>query len=253
MKALIIEDEILAAENLKILLRETEEDIEIVSILQSIEESLEWFSQHPMPDLVFMDIHLADGSSFSIFEEIEITCPVIFTTAYDAHALKAFEVNSIDYLLKPLHREELKRALAKFRKFSGETVPYQETIKKLLTGLQQTSPGYKSYFLVPAKDKLIPLAVKEIAYICIDFKLVKAFTYDHKTYILDYTLDELMEQLNPHDFFRANRQFIIAHEAIKDLTVWFGSKLSVNLKIPVPERIIVSKNRVKDFKIWFAE
>ncbi len=251
MKALIIEDEVVAAQALQALIKEVYPETEILSVLQSIDESVEWFQLNSMPDLVFMDIHLADGSSFAIFEEVRITCPIIFTTAYDEYALKAFEVNSIDYLLKPINTQDLERAIGKYRNLSHAN-DNDELIGKLLTSLKQTNPTYKTYFLVPEKDKLVPLDTADIACIYIDSQVVKAATPGGKIYYLDETLDELMQQLRPAQFFRANRQYIISRDTIVDLSMWFGNKLAVNIKISVPEKIIISKARVAEFKKWLA-
>jgi two-component system LytT family response regulator len=252
MKAIIIEDEFIAAETLKSLIAEVQEDIEILAILQSIEESVEWIETHPSPDLIFMDIHLADGSAFMIFDNVEIKCPIIFTTAYDEYALKAFEVNSIDYILKPISKAALEKSISKYRKFSGNSSQNQNLINNLLESLKRYNKSYKSYFLVPERDKLIPLALNDVYYIYIDTKVVKVVTSDNKSRYLDKTLDEIMNELNPDKFFRANRQYIISRSAIKDMSQWFGNKLSVNLKIPINEKIIISKARVKEFKQWFA-
>jgi two-component system LytT family response regulator len=252
MKAIIIEDEIIAAQALQALITETNPSIETVAILSSIDESVEWFTLNPSPDLVFMDIHLADGSSFKIFDEVEINCPIIYTTAYDEYALKAFEVNSIAYLLKPICKKDLERALDKYKLMKGAIIDNSEIINKILVNLKQNEHQYKSYFLIPEKDKLIPLSVNDIAYIFIDTKVVKAITLNQKTYFLDKTLDEISEQLNPNLFFRANRQYIIARKAVKDLSIWFEKKKEVNLIITVSERIIVSKVRAKELKSWMA-
>lgn len=251
MKAIIIEDENVAAQALQSLIQEINPEIEIVTILQTIEECVEWFEENSMPDLVFMDIHLADGSSFAIFDKVEITCPIIFTTAYDEYALKAFEVNSIDYLLKPINKVDLERALNKFKNFTAST--QKSSLEGLLAQMGGLKKKYKTCFLIPERDKLIPLATSNIAYIYIDTKTVKAIAMDGHTYYLNQTLDEIMAQLDPEVFFRANRQFIISRDAIKDLSIWFGNKLAVNLSVPVPEKIIVSKARVGEFKTWFAE
>ena len=253
MKAVIIEDEIIAAQALQALITETNPSIEIVVILPSIDESVEWFLLNSTPDLVFMDIHLADGSSFKIFDEVEINCPIIFTTAYDEYALKAFEVNSIAYLLKPISKKDLERALEKYKMMKVSIIDNNEIINKILINLKQHEQNYKSYFLVPEKDKLIPVSVEDIAYIFIDTKVVKIITLNQKTYFLDKTLDEISEQLNPKYFFRANRQYIVARQAIKDLSLWFGNKIAINLIVPSPERIIVSKVRAKELKIWMSE
>ena len=249
MRALIIEDEVLAAQSLQKLVTEVAPDTEIIGVLQSIEESVAWFNENPMPDLVFMDIHLADGSSFAIFEQVQITCPIIFTTAYDEYALKAFEVSSIDYLLKPINRNDLTRAMNKFNALVGEKSKNNEAIDALLRQIGMKK-SYKSCFLVPERDKLIPLATSNIAYFYIDTKTVKAITLDEHTYYMSLTLDDIMLQLNPDDFFRANRQFIVSRKAIKDLTIWFGNKLSLNLVVKIPEEIIISKAKVSEFKNW---
>lgn len=251
MKVLIIEDESIAAQALELLVKETSPEAEILSVLQTIEESVGWFEENSMPDLVFMDIHLADGSSFAIFEKVEITCPIIFTTAYDEYALKAFEVNSIDYLLKPINKLDLERALNKYQNLTSNME--KASLEGLLAQMGTLRKKYKTCFLIPERDKLIPLATSNIAYVYIDTKTVKAIAMDGHTYYLNQTLDEIMAQLDPEQFFRANRQFIISRLAVKDMTVWFGNKLAVNLTVAVPEKIIVSKARVGEFKTWFAE
>lgn len=248
MKTLIIEDEVLAAKALQKLLREVCPDAEVLAVLETIEETLEWLENNEMPDLIFMDIHLADGSAFGIFEKFEITCPIVFTTAYDEYALKAFEVNSIDYLLKPINKRDLKRAMGKYKTLVAD----RDHLQKYLTEVDTERKKYKKCFLMPERDKLVPLPVNSIAYIYIDTKTVKMVTFEHKNYYLNVTLDELMDQLDPEMFFRANRQFIVARSAIKDISIWFGNKLSVNLSIDVPEKIIVSKAKVSEFKGWFV-
>ena len=254
MKAVIIEDESVAAQALQSLIQELNPEMEVLTTLQTIEESVEWFEENPMPDLVFMDIHLADGSSFAIFDKVDITCPIIFTTAYDEYALKAFEVNSIDYLLKPINKADLERALTKYQHLTAASSDQgKASLEGLLAQMGGAKKKYKTCFLLPERDKLIPLAVSNIAYVYIDTKTVKAISMDNHTYYLNQTLDDIMAQLDPEQFFRANRQFIISRNAVKDLSVWFGNKLAVNLNVPVPEKIIVSKARVGEFKTWFAE
>ena len=253
MKAVIIEDEKIAADLLKNLIYQLDEDIEVITTLQTVEDSIEWLSNNQHPDILFVDIHLADGSSFSIFEKIEVKCPIVFTTAYDEYALKAFEVNSIDYLLKPINKDDLQRALNKYKNLKGEELDldYKKFVSHFLTDTERVS-NYKKYFLVPERDKLIPLAAKDIAYVYIDLKLIKAVTFSGKIHYLNQNLDEMMNQLNPKMFFRANRQYIVAHDAIKDVSIWFGNKISLNLTIPTEEKIIVSKARVSEFKNWYS-
>ena len=252
MKALIIEDEIMAAKTLQKLLGEVSPETEVVAVLESIEDSVAWIEENPMPDLMFMDIHLADGSSFTIFDRVDITCPVIFTTAYDEYALKAFEVNSIDYLLKPISKESLERAMRKYRMLDqGRQEGGRDNIEALLYQLTQKS-NYRRCFLLPERDKLVPLPTANIAYAYIEAKTVKLVSMEHKEYYLTQTLDDLMAQLDPKEFFRANRQFVISRSAVKDVSVWFGNKLAINLVMETPEKIIVSKARVAEFKHWFS-
>lgn len=252
MKALIIEDEVLAAQSLQKLITEVAPDTEVIATLQSIDESVAWFDENPMPDLVFMDIHLADGSSFTIFEQVQITCPVIFTTAYDEYALKAFEASSIDYLLKPINRNALTRAMNKYNNLIANNSTDNQAITDIIQKLGSIKK-HKSCFLVPERDKLIPIVTTNIAYFYIDTKTVKAITLDEHTYYMNQTLDDIMMQLNPDDFFRANRQFIVSRKAIKDLTIWFGNKLSLNMSVNIPEKIIISKAKVSEFKNWFSK
>jgi two-component system LytT family response regulator len=250
MRAIIVEDEMLAARNLQAILNELG-TVQVITILDSITETVEWFSCNPQPDLMFLDIHLADGSAFEIFDRTEIRCPVIFTTAYDEYALKAFKVNSIDYLLKPIDMVAVQRAL---KKLQGLTVTdkMQDAVNQLMASFRATST-FKTHFLVPAKgDKLIPVQAIDIAYFFIDIGMVKAVTFDIKTFRFEHTLDELAEMLDPNTFFRANRQFIISRKAIKDIDLWFNNRLSLNLKIPVPEKILISKARISEFKNWFS-
>lgn len=251
MRAIIVEDETLAAQNLKGILYKIG-SIDIIATLESVNETVAWFTLNDSPDILFIDIHLADGSAFEIFDRVKIVCPVIFTTAYDEYALKAFKVNSIDYLLKPIDINSVIKALEKYRRLTGGSGDKGTDLQNLLTYFKKNIV-YKNNFLVPVKgDKLVPLNTDDIAYIFIDYGTVKAISYDDKTYIMDNTLDELEGMINPDMFFRANRQFVISRKSVKDIDLWFNSRLSVNLKVPVPERILVSKARVPEFKSWFA-
>ncbi len=251
MKVIIIEDEVVASQTLARYIGEIRTDFDIVATLQSVEESVEWFETHPAPDLAFMDIHLADGSSFAIFDRVKVDCPVIFTTAYNEYALEAFEVSGIDYVLKPINRERLSQAIAKFDNLTDKG-GNDTQIAALLAALNEKQGRHKTHFLVPHRDKLVPLAVEQIAYCVAEMKVARAITYEGKAYTLDHSLEELMKQLDGERFFRVNRQYVVAHRAIEDLSVWFGGKLSVNLSVPVPERIIVSKPRAAEFKMWYT-
>ena len=253
MKALIIEDEALAAKALQKQLAKVSPSTEVLAVLESVEESVAWLTSHPMPDLLFVDIHLADGSSFAIFDRVNVTCPVVFTTAYDEYALKAFEVNSIDYLLKPINKDDLVRAMHKYEMLSSTHTAADVDVKTLLSQMEAMKPRYRSCFLLPERDKLIPLQVSNIAFICIDDKMIKIVSNDQKTFYTNQTLDDLLVQLDPHEFFRANRQYIVARTAIKDVSVWFGNKLALNLVIDTPDKVIISKARVSEFKTWFSD
>jgi len=250
MKALIIEDETLAAKHLQHVIDDVG-NIIIVGITDSIRDTIEWLKSNPQPELIFMDIHLADGSAFEIFRHVDITCPIIFTTAYDEYALKAFKVNSIDYLLKPVDYASVKGAIKKLELISSKNNSSVEL--KMFIDSFTKKVSYRTHFLVPVKgDKLIPVQTSEIAFIFIDTGIVKAVTFEEKSLRFEYTLDELADMLDPDNYFRANRQYIISRRAIKDMDLWFNSRLSVNLKIVTPERILISKARIPEFKNWFG-
>ena len=250
MKALVVEDEILAAKHLQSVLDEVG-GINVIAVLDSIAETIEWFKLNQQPEILFLDIHLADGSAFEIFKHVNITCPIIFTTAYDEYALRAFKVNSIDYLLKPVDADAVMNAIKKLKGLSGKESVHPD-IQNLIESFRKDSQ-YKTHFLIPVKgDKLLPVQTSQIACFFIDASLVKARTFEDKTYTFEYTLDELACMLNPRDFFRANRQFIISRSSIKDIDFWFNSRLSVNLRVQVPEKILISKARVPEFKSWFG-
>lgn len=255
MKCVIIEDEYAAAVTLTALIRENVPDMEVVSVKQSVEESIEWFATNPSPDMAFMDIHLADGSSFSIFSKVEITCPVIFTTAYDQYALRAFEVNSIDYLLKPVSKESLMRAVEKYRRLTatGQSPEMDSGLMKRLINELHNKTVYKSALLIPSGEKLIPLPVKEIAYIYTENKVVHIVCKNGREIYIDRPLDELFSMLDPHNFYRANRQFIISRDTVSDISLWFNGRLSVNLTVKTPEKIVVSRANAADFKKWISD
>ncbi len=250
MKALIIEDETAAAINLEALLRKVEPSLQIEAVLESVGESVEWLSSHPMPDLIFMDIHLADGESFRIFDRVEIDCPIIFTTAYDQYALEAFKVNSIDYLLKPITQNDLQRALDKLHRLS---VTERRSISERVTSLAaEASKASQNVFLIQVRDRIRPLKFDEAAYFYTSDERVTVHTFSGEVLAMDKTLETLSATLPENDFFRANRQFIVSRGAIRDISVWFGSRLALNLILDTPERIIISKARVPRFKQWLV-
>jgi two-component system LytT family response regulator len=253
MKAVIVEDEFAAAQNLRRLMKSIDESIEIIAVLQNVDESIEWFSANAMPDVVFMDIHLADGDSFTIFNSIDIRCAVIFTTAYDQYALKAFEVNSIDYLLKPISRKSLERALDKLKNFSPGNSGSADAVERIMRSIRQVAMQQPKSFLIPVRDKLIPVSSDDIAYVYSINKKAAITCFSKCEYVIDTSLDDFLKQLDPGLFFRANRQYIISHRAVADLSIWFDGKLAVNLSVAVPERIIVSRARSGEFKRWYMK
>lgn len=244
MNVLIIEDETAAAQNLQAILKQEAPETEVLAVLESIEESVEWLGSHAMPDLLFMDIHLADGESFRILEQVDVRAPIIFTTAYDQYALEAFRVNSIDYLLKPINTADVRRALDKWVRLTNlERREYAMRQKQIARREQET-------FLIHVRDKIIPLHRDRIAYCYTTNERVTAYDYEGNSYPLDKTLEAMQAALPEADFIRANRQFIVARRAIKEITVWFGSRLSLHLSVETPERIVISKARVPEFKAW---
>jgi two-component system, LytTR family, response regulator LytT len=251
MKILIVEDENFAAERLQLLLKEIVPDIQIYGPVDSVEGTIQHLKANPAYDLLFLDIQLADGKSFSIFEKVNVTIPVIFTTAYDEYAIKAFEVNSIDYLLKPISKEKLAASIEKFNKiknhYAQSPIDYNELLKKLTS---EKTQQHKTRFLVSRGDSLIPVSSNEIAYFCAEEKVVFLVTTDNKRYIISHTLEELECKLNPSTFFRVNRQFIVAFSAIQKVHNYFNYKLKLDI-IPDPKTdVIVSKTRTSEFKQW---
>ena len=247
MKLLIVEDETAAYESLVEILKDIDPQIQVIANTESVGQTVKWLKNNPELDLILMDIHLSDGSSFLIFERIEVEVPIIFTTAYDQYAIDAFKQNSIDYLLKPIKPEELKRAIDKFKKQSrNEVVDYLER-------LTQLSPTrYKDKILVPVKDKLIPINLQDVSFIYTSDKNTEIYLKDGKSYPYTATLEQIYASLNPSDFYRANKQFVVARECIKDITIWFDSRLLITLDKDTPEKIYVSKNKAADFKGWIV-
>ncbi|MBO7311864.1 MAG: response regulator transcription factor [Alistipes sp.] len=247
-KVIIVEDETAAAVNLRSMLSTVVGEVEVVALLESVEEAVEYFRGDVDADVVFMEIHLADGDSFRIFRSVEIDLPIIFTTAYDEYALEAFKVNSIDYLLKPFGEEELRRALDKLNRLTAsERVAQRGSVEKMVA---ESESEVVQTMLVRYKDKIIPVKMDDVAYFYTYAERVTLTTLSGESYPVDKTLEALSQQLSEDKFFRANRQFIISRRAVKDIAVWFGSRLALNLTVETPERIIISKARVPEFKQW---
>ena len=250
MKVLIIEDETAAAQNLSSILRKLFPDIEILDVIDTVVDSVEYLRTNPVLDLVFMDIHLSDGESFRIFDSVKVNSPIIFTTAYDQYALEAFKVNSIDYLLKPLNEAEVQRAINKWRTLTqSDRTSYVERVEEMV---REERAEEMQTFLVRFRDKIIPLSSDDIAYCYTSEERVSAYNFKGERFPMEHTLETLQGMLSSKRFFRANRQFIVAREAVKDISVWFGSRLLLNLKVETPEKIVISKARVPEFKAWLT-
>ena len=251
MRVVIIEDETAAAQNLTAALRKVCPNIEIVATIDTVVDSIDFFSTKPQIDLVVMDIHLADGASFRIFDKATINTPIIFTTAYDQYAIEAFKVNSIDYLLKPINESDLTRAIEKWQRLtSADRKEYTSRVDEAVAQRQQAEA---QVFLVHFRDKIIPLHSHDIAFLHTFEERVTAYCHNGDKYQEDFTLEALQGKLPNSNFFRANRQFIISRKAVKDISVWFGSRLTVNLTLETPERIIIPKARVHEFKDWLIQ
>ncbi len=251
MRVVIIEDETAAAQNLSAILHKVCPDIEIVATIDTVEDSVDFFRTKPDVDLAFMDIHLADGASFRIFGSVDVEVPIIFTTAYDQYAIEAFKVNSIDYLLKPISESDIRRAIEKWQRLtSTDRKEYSSRVSSVVN--DQVAEPQQQVFLVHFRDKIIPLHSRDIAFLHTFEERVTAYCYKGDKYQVDYTLEALQSKLSSKEFFRANRQFIIARQSVKDISVWFGSRLTVNLTIETPERIIIPKARVHEFKSWLT-
>jgi len=249
MKVLIVEDETAAYENLVEILKKINPAIEIAGNTESIEQTVHWLRTNPEPDLILMDIHLSDGSAFSIFDIINVETPVIFTTAFDEYAINAFKVNSVDYLLKPIKSEELERAIHKFSKWT------RTDLTKYLSGLAQLAPAprYKDKILIPVKDKLLPVDLQDVSCFYTTDKATKIYLKTGNSYPYSKTLEQISASLNPAHFFRANKQYIISRNSVENITIWFDNRLLITLDVEVPERIYISKNKAAEFKGWMVQ
>lgn len=245
-KIVIVEDEKRNADRLKRLIKEINPDIHILTVLESVDEAVEWFRSNKHPDLVLMDIRLADGLSFAIFEKVNIHCPIVFTTAYDEYAVQAFKFNSVDYILKPVEKEELAIALKKVCNL-GETKDSQLSIEQLLSYMKPKE--YRSRFLIPYRDGFQTIVVNDISCIYSDMKIVNARLKNGKNVMLNLSLDDLEKQLDPKLFFRANRQFIIHVNSVHQLVNYFNRKLKI-LLYEGDFEIIVSREKSNLLKEW---
>lgn len=260
MNIFIVEDEDLAVRKLQKTLLAIDTGLNVVGTADSISAAVEWLQANSRPDLILMDIELADGQSFEIFNLIEVTSPVIFTTSYDEYALKAFKVNSVDYLLKPIQKEELEAALSKFRRLKDNfregksNEPQVNTlVRELQMALQQQHREFRKRFLVKHAQKLMSIEVDRIAYFFSDERLNFFKTFDDKKYIIDYTMDELETMLDPSQFFRISRAFIVSVKSIDQIHDYFGNRLKLALKPDVDKEALVSREKVSAFKDFMGK
>ena len=248
MRYLIIEDEPLAQEELVRMLKALDPNFMLLASIDSVKQSIEWFNNNEQPDIVFMDIHLSDNICFEIFNKVEITAPVIFTTAYDQYAIEAFKTNGIAYLLKPIEEEELIAALKKFRTLTNTNIE----LSSIHSHIQQLSTlnSYKERVLAKVGDNYQHVAMQDVAYFYSEDHYTFVATKDKQRYIINYTLDALVEQINPQQFFRISRQFIVNINAINNISKHFNGRLKITVTPSFSEDIYVSRNRVQTFLAW---
>jgi DNA-binding LytR/AlgR family response regulator len=247
-KVLIIEDERLAAEKLKRMVVKMRPEWTVLGPVETVEHASKWFSSNPAPDLILMDIQLADGISFEIFEQVDVKSPVIFTTAFDEYAIRAFKVNSVDYLLKPIDPDALDAALKKFERLTGISTFDKMKIETLR---QQMSQTYKSRFLVKVGANLLSVLIRDVELFFISERSVFIRTFQGKTYDVDYSLDQLQQLVDPDHFFRINRNYMVNIEAVSKLVVYSSNRLKLVLYSGFnADELIVSRDKVSDFKRW---
>jgi DNA-binding LytR/AlgR family response regulator len=250
MRTLIIEDESLTARRLESLLQQCDPALRVEAVLPSVAEAVDWLRAHGQPDLIFMDIHLEDDLAFRIFEQIEVLAPVIFTTAYDEYMIKAFKVNSIDYLLKPVNPDELAQAIGKFKALRAQFAnPHLDT---LLQYIGQKETEYKSRFMIAVGTKIKSIETKDVAYFFSEDKLTFLMTKDGHQFPIDFSLDKLTGMLDPKDFFRISRQFIVSFASIQNVHTYIKGKLKLDLLPKSRLDVLVSGDRMADFKEWLG-
>ena len=252
MKILIIEDEAFAADAIEAMICDLRPDTQILDKIESIEEAVEWFEANSLPDLIFCDIHLSDGSSFEIFRQVDVKSPVIFTTAYNEYALDAFKVNSIDYLLKPIDKAELEKAIKKYEELNRDSISQEfQNLKNLLENtVSDSGKASKSRFMVKSGQSIKTISSDQIAYFLAEDGVVLLVTPEGKRYVVNYTLDQLEELLDPKNFFRANRQLITRIDAIKEVSPYFKGRLHLSLNPELKNDQIISSSKASAFKEW---
>ncbi|MBB3188509.1 LytR/AlgR family response regulator transcription factor [Microbacter margulisiae] len=249
MKIVILEDEAKTAADLKETLIQLDKSAEIVKIFDSVEASIDYFRENEMPDILFSDIQLADGLSFELFDAINITCPVIFCTAFDEYAIEAFRTKGIDYILKPFDEQSIRKSLEKVKQLEQHFTSQNHLLKTLGEALLQQK-NYKTAFLISFQGKMIPVATSDIACFYIADEMVYLHTFSNKKYVTDYSLDEIEHMIDPKQYYRANRQFIIHFNAIVEVEPFFARKLAVKTNLHLPSSIVISKAKATDFLDW---
>ena len=252
MNVVIIEDEKFAADHLEKMILKYDKDIRIVAKLESVRESIEWFQNNNDPDLIFLDIHLEDGLAFSIFEEVKTTSPIIFTTAFDEYAIRAFKLKSIDYLLKPIMQEDLNRGLEKYKNWSRADNAGID-VNSLYEIMSGKGPKYRERISINFGQKIKYFNISDVSY----FYSEKGITYlvlnSSGEYPVDYSLDQLSGLIDPDDFFRINRQFLVSIRSIKNINVFPKSRLQIELQPPSSNDVFVTIDKVTKFKEWLGE
>lgn len=250
MKIVIIEDEAPAFRRLQKILEEVMPDVELVEVFDSVEGAVEWIKANDQPDLFFMDIQLSDGLSFEIFDQVNVSSPVIFTTAFDEYMLKAFKVNSVDYLLKPIKKEDLQFSIEKLSKLRSLYSSGDININEIVKQINLESRDYKSRYLIRQGDKMLSVETDQIAFFQTRNGVVHLTTFADRTFLMDQSLDELESSLNPQQFYRANRQFIVCFSAIQAIHKYHKGKLLVEVKPKSRDEIIISAEKASKFKLW---
>lgn len=251
MKVLIFEDEKHTASRLEKLLLKYDSSIEILAVIASVQDGIVWFEQNEAPDLVFQDILLNDGSCFEIFEAVEVRVPIIFTTAYNEYALQSFKLNSIDYVVKPYDFDDIKKALDKFHRMKDVFASFDVDLLKDL--VRQQNPNFKKRFLVKVGDKFQSLKSDDVAWFVYDTGVTFAFTFGGNRFPIDYSIDQLTSVIDSEKFFRINRKYLINSESIQSIHTWFNSRLKLHVLPKAEEDIIVSRERVRGFKVWLGQ
>ena len=252
MKILILEDESLAAERIIKMLAQIDSTFEVVGEIKSIDQGKKWFNDNPAPDLIISDIRLLDGLSFDLFKTLDIETPVIFTTAYDQYAIKAFEVNSIDYLLKPIEKDKLSESIAKHQLRVAEN-KFPADFEGLYDLIQNQKKSFKSRFLIRVGQKIVAVPVEKISYFYSQNKLTYIVTKEGKKLPTDQTLETLEEQLDPQTFYRANRQVIVSFDSIAEIHPYFKGRLKIDLQPEVDLEIVISSEKTPEFKSWLDQ